>query len=312
MKLSYYTDSLAHLSLEEVLQRITQQGVYHIELATGGWSPAPHLNLTELLTSKTAVLKLQNLLATYQVEIVALNCSGNPLDPRDIGKQHREITINTFKLAEILGVKKIVMMSGLPPATPRDTMPNWITTTMSWPPELKEGLTYQWEEIAIPYWRELVPIAKQHGIEKIALENHGTQLVYNPETLLKLRHAVDPIIGMNLDPSHMFWMGGDPIQSARKLTGAIHHMHGKDLRIEEGPAALNTILETKDIYDTKNRAWNYVAVGHGHDLQWWKSFFSVVRMCGYDDFVSLEMEDFTMSPEDGVNISIKALQQVVV
>ena len=106
MKLSYYTDSLAHLSLEEVLQRITQQGVYHIELATGGWSPAPHLNLTELLTSETAVLKLQNLLATYQVEIVALNCSGNPLDPRDIGKQHREITINTFKLAEILGVKK--------------------------------------------------------------------------------------------------------------------------------------------------------------------------------------------------------------
>ena len=105
MKLSYYTDSLAHLSLEEVLQRITQQGVYHIELATGGWSPAPHLNLTELLTSETAVLKLQNLLATYQVEIVALNCSGNPLDPRDIGKQHREITINTFKLAEILGVK---------------------------------------------------------------------------------------------------------------------------------------------------------------------------------------------------------------
>lgn len=49
----------------------------------------------------------------------------------------------------------------------------------------------------------------------------------------------------------MFWMGGDPIQSARKLTGAIHHMHGKDLRIEEGPAALNTILETKEIYDTK-------------------------------------------------------------
>ncbi len=45
MNLSYVTDSLAHLSLEEVLQKITQQDIYHIELATGGWSPAPHLNI---------------------------------------------------------------------------------------------------------------------------------------------------------------------------------------------------------------------------------------------------------------------------
>ena len=31
------------------------------------------------------------------------------------------------------------------------------------------------------------------------------------------------------------------------------------------------------------------------DLQWWKEFFSVVRMMGYNDWVSLEMEDLTMS-----------------
>ncbi|WP_437272193.1 sugar phosphate isomerase/epimerase family protein [Staphylococcus succinus] len=312
MKLAYYTDSLPHMSLEAVLKKITQQGVYHIELATGGWSPAPHLNLNELLSNDTARADLQSLLAKYGVKIVALNCSGNPLDPRETGKQHREVTLNTFKLAKLLDVKTIVMMSGLPPASPNDETPNWITTTVSWPPELKVALDYQWYEVAIPYWKQLVPIAKQYGIEKIALENHGTQLVYNPETLFKLRQAVDPMIGMNLDPSHLFWMGSDPIQCARKLEGAIHHMHGKDLRIESGPVGLNTVLETKDIKDTKNRAWNYVAVGHGHDLQWWKTFFSVVRMVGYDGYVSLEMEDFTMSAEDGVDVSIEALQQVIV
>ncbi|PTJ84123.1 hypothetical protein BU055_05470 [Staphylococcus succinus] len=312
MNLSYVTDSLAHLSLEEVLQKITQQDIYHIELATGGWSPAPHLNIENLLNDKRELSALKDLLSKYHVQVVALNCSGNPLDPGTLGDEHRKITEQTFELAERLGVKKIVMMSGLPPASPNDEMPNWITTTVSWPPQLKDALEYQWNEVAIPYWKNLVEIAKNHGVEKIALENFSMQLVYNAETLLKLRNAVDPIIGMNLDPSHLLWMGADPIQCARALEGAIHHVHGKDVRIEKGLADINTVLETKEIEDIKNRSWNYVAVGYGQDLQWWKTFFSVIRMVGYDDFVSLEMEDLTMSAEDGIDASIAALKQVVV
>lgn len=312
MNLSYVTDSLAHLSLEEVLQKITQQDIYHIELATGGWSPAPHLNIENLLNDKRELSALKDLLSKHHVQVVALNCSGNPLDPGTLGDEHRKITEQTFELAERLGVKKIVMMSGLPPASPNDEMPNWITTTVSWPPQLKDALEYQWNEVAIPYWKNLVEIAKNHGVEKIALENFSMQLVYNAETLLKLRNAVDPIIGINLDPSHLLWMGADPIQCARALEGAIHHVHGKDVRIEKGLADINTVLETKEIEDIKNRSWNYVAVGYGQDLQWWKTFFSVIRMVGYDDFVSLEMEDLTMSAEDGVDASIAALKQVVV
>ena len=106
--------------------------------------------------------------------------------------------------------------------------------------------------------------------------------------------------------------GADPIQCARRLEGAIHHVHGKDVRIEDGVADVTTLLETREIDDVKHRAWNYVAVGYGQDLQWWKTFFSVVRMVGYEGFVSLEMEDLTMSPEAGVDASIAALKQVLV
>lgn len=59
------------------------------------------------------------------------------------------------------------------------------------------------------------------------------------------------------------------------------------------------------------RAWNYVAVGCGRDLQWWKEFFSVVRMMGYNDWVSLEMEDLTMSVDAGIVSSVQALQQSI-
>ena len=37
---------------------------------------------------------------------------------------------------------------------------------------------------------------------------------------------------------------------------------------------MNGLLELKEVTDVANRTWNYVAVGAGRDLQWWKEFFS--------------------------------------
>jgi sugar phosphate isomerase/epimerase len=48
----------------------------------------------------------------------------------------------------------------------------------------------------------------------------------------------------------------------------------------------------------------------GLDL-WWKEFFSVVGMVGYNGWVSLEMEDFTMSTEAGIRTSVDALQATI-
>ena len=216
-----------------------------------------------------------------------------------------------MELAQRLDVKKIVMMSGLPPAAPGDTVPNWITYTVSWPPVLQDQLNYQWNDVAIPFWNELVAHADNHGVEKIALENFSSMLVWNPETLFRLRDAVGPMVGLNLDPSHLLWMGADPIASARALGDAIHHVHGKDVRLERGLVDVNGLLETKPVTQPAERAWNYVAVGCGQDLQWWKEFFSVVRMTGYNDYVSLEMEDLTMSVEAGIETSIDALKQTI-
>ena len=311
MKLSFCTDSLGHLKFEDMLDTLLGYGITHVEMTTGGWSPAPHINIDELLNDDLAFESFTSALSSRGMEIAALNCSGNPLDPGELGKAHREVTEKTLQLAKRLGVKKIVMMSGLPAAAPGDTVPNWITYTVSWPPTLQDCLDYQWNEVAIPYWRDLVAKAKECGVEKFALENFSSMLVWNPETLLKLRNAVDPMIGLNLDPSHLIWMGADPIASARALGDAIHHVHGKDVRLERGMVEVNGLLETKVVEDVANRAWNYVAVGCGQDLQWWKEFFSVVKMMGYDGPVSLEMEDLTMSLEAGIETSIDALKQTI-
>jgi sugar phosphate isomerase/epimerase len=311
MKLSICTDCMGNLSFPTMLDECVALGVEGIEMTGGGWSPAPHVRTEELLADAGKRKAFLREVEARGLGIAALNCSGNPLEPGELGARHRKDTEHTIRLAGELGVKKIVMMSGLPPAAPGDKIPNWITYTVSWPPTLKDALDYQWNEVAIPYWEGLVRLADQAGVEKFAIENFSAMLVWNPETLFRLRSAVGPKVGLNLDPSHLFWMGADPIAAARALGPAIHHVHGKDARIERGLADVNGLLETKEVEGTVNRAWNYVAVGAGHDLQWWKEFFSVVRMLGYDDWVSLEMEDLTMSVEAGIRSSIDALKATI-
>lgn len=82
--------------------------------------------------------------------------------------------------------------------------PNWITT--SWPPETQTILAYQWNEVALSYWRVLAGLGRRKGI-RFAVEMHGMQLGYNADTLLRLREAVGDVIRVTLDPSHSMWRG---------------------------------------------------------------------------------------------------------
>ncbi|MFS8149186.1 sugar phosphate isomerase/epimerase family protein [Vreelandella titanicae] len=311
MKLSICTDVMADLSFTDMLDKCVELGVEGIEMTGGGWSPAPHFRADELLADKSLLNKKMREIEARGLNIAALNCSGNPLDPGGLGERHRKEIEKTIRLAGEIGIKKVVTMSGLPAAAPGDSVPNWLVYTKSWPEEMPERDRYQWEDCAFPYWHGLVKLADEVGVEKYALENFSAMLVWNPETLFRLRDEVGPKVGMNLDPSHLFWKGACPIAAARALGDAIHHVHGKDTRIERGLADVNGLLELREVTDVVNRAWNYVAVGAGHDLLWWKEFFSVVRMLGYNDWVSLEMEDFTMSTEAGIQSSIDALQQTI-
>lgn len=309
MKLCYVTDSLGHLSFEEMLDEAASLGIQSLEFTTGNWSNAPHLQIDELLKSKVQRKEFMKAIHERGLELETLNCSGNQLNPSEKGVRHQEVVEKTFQLAELYGIKKIVMMSGLPGAGPNAESPNWITT--SWPPENVEILEWQWNEVGIPYWEKTVQLAERHGIEKIALENHGCQLVYNPETLFRLRNHVGTLIGMNFDPSHLMWMNGDPISAVRALDEAIYHVHAKDVRVEKDMNNINGILDTKTIDSFGRRTWNYVALGYGHDIGWWKQFFAVLKMTGYDGPISLEMEDLTMDPQIGVKKSIEVIKQAL-
>lgn len=307
MKLGIKTCTL-DLSYEDALDFCVRENIPMLEIGTGNWSSAPHIDLDTVVSDKGARDKWLREITARGLTLDSFNCSGNPL----AYEKDMDVTEKTFRLAGELGVTKIVMMSGLPTGCAGDKTPVWVTT--SWPPETQTVLDYQWNTVAIPTWQRLVKLAEECGIQKIALENHPYQLVHNAETCLRLRDAVGPMVGMNLDPSHMFWQSGDPMAAARVLgaAGALYHVHGKDARLERYLVDPNGVLDTKTIDRFAGRAWNFVAVGSGHNEQWWSEFLSVVRMAGYDDVVSLEMEDLTMSMMDGHLYSLDILKRAMV
>ena len=133
-----------------------------------------------------------------------------------MARQADEDLCRAIRLAQGLGVPVVNGFSGLPAGAPGDTMPNWVTCP--WPPEFLQMLDYQWNEVAVPYWRELEPYAAEHGV-KIAFEMHPGMLVYNVETMLRLRAATGPALGCNFDPSHLWWNGVDAAAAVRAGRG---------------------------------------------------------------------------------------------
>jgi len=164
--------------------------------------------------------------------------------------------------------------------------------------------------VAFPYWHGLVDFAERHGVSKLAVEMHANQLVYSVPSLLKLRSEVGPTVGANFDPSHLFWMGADVLAAVEALAGAIHHVHAKDTRLEKR-AAVRSLIETLPAPDAAARAWNYVAVGRGHDAGFWSRLAATLRVCGYDGTLSIEHEDYSIDPEEGITRAAKLLREVV-
>jgi sugar phosphate isomerase/epimerase len=307
MKIGMVTDSLGHLSFDEMLDTAARLGIQGVEFNAANWTSAPHLNLKSLLGSASARQAFAAAVKQHGLEIIALNANGNQLHPTEGDKQSQALH-DTIKLAGELGVETVVLMSGLPEGAAGDKMPNWVVS--SWPPETQTMLKYQWEERALPYWTKLAAFAKQHGVKKLAVELHGNQLVYNVPSLLRLRKEIGPIVGANLDPSHLMWMGADPLAAIDALGSAILHTHAKDTFINKPVAALTSRLENGSLMDIPGRAWSYITLGYGNGQQFWKDFCYRLRMVGYDGWLSIEHEDVMLSRAEGVRKSVELLRAV--
>ena len=147
MKIGMITDSLGSLSFDDMLAASAELSLETLEFACGNWSSAPHIDLARMLESEGTRREFMAKVKDHGLSIAALNCSGNPLHPGPQGPKHHQATLDTIRLASLMGIDRVVMMSGLP-GGPGDANPNWIIT--DWPPECLEILKYQWDRKTHP------------------------------------------------------------------------------------------------------------------------------------------------------------------
>ncbi len=298
MELGLYTDSVRHHTFEAALDLAAEVGATGIEIATGGQSSAPHLRIEALLGDAARRATFVRAFTDRGLRIAALNCSAWPMHPIR-GDDHVALIRSTFRLAAELGVTKVVSMSGNPGDGRGATTVNF--TWYPWPSDATDLLDRQWEQ-ALELWRSLADDASANGIERIALELHPLHLVYNVPTLRRMRDAIGPIIGANMDPSHLFWQGMDPLAAIRALGPAVYHVHLKDTEVIADQVALAGVLDSRTFADPADRAWVFRTVGSIHGSEFWSAFIAALREAGYDDALAIENEDAGVTPEEGVRL----------
>ena len=309
MRIGVFTPLLSQLPLAAVLEKRKLLGIDTVELGTGNYPGDAHCKLS-MLENGFALAEFQKLLADHGASISALSCHGNALHPdKARARQDREVSRKTILLAERLGIPVVVDFSGCPGASPHSTAPNWVTCP--WPPDYLKVLDWQWNEVVAPYWIEHGKFAADHGV-KIAIEMHPGFVVYSPETMLRLRSIAGASVGCNLDPSHLFWQGIDPIAAIRVLDNAIYYVHAKDTQLYPANLPRTGVLDTKPYTEERCRGWIFRTCGYGHGAGWWAEFISTLRIFGYDYVLSIEHEDSLLSPEEGLTKAAHFLNGIVI
>ncbi len=277
MKLGVMSALFAGMKLEDVARYCAEVGLDAIELPVGAYPGKPFFEPARVLGSVKLQKRIKSLLAEFDLELSGLAVHGNPVHPdRRIAREHHRAFETAVKLAPKLGTSIVITFAGCPGGARGDKTPNW--ATCAWPNDFQSVLKYQWDGVLVPYWARQAKLAQRHGV-KIAWEAHPGFCVYNPDTLIRLSQRATKAasirgatpLGANLDPSHFFWQGIDPVLAARELgeAGLLYYVHAKDTELDRAQGPVNGYLDARPYDDLKHRSWVFRTVGFGHGDEFW-------------------------------------------
>jgi sugar phosphate isomerase/epimerase len=311
MRLGVFTVPYGNLPLTDALDILAGMGVEAVELGTGNYPGAAHCDPDALLQDAAALRALRSAVQSRGMIISALSQHGNPLHPdAAVATAAHETWQKTVRLASLLEVPVVNAFSGCPGSSDRSEEPNWVTCW--WPTEFSEMLEWQWTEKVLPYWQAEGTFARAEGVQ-IAFEMHPGFVVYNPESLLRLRDAVGPVVGANFDPSHLVWQGIDAVEAIKVIAaaGAMFHFHAKDTYLDRANVAQNGVLDTKPFSRFLERSWSFRTVGYGQTEKVWRDIMSALRTVGYDYVVSIEHEDGLLGIDEGMTKAVQFLNGIL-
>lgn len=325
MKFGVYNAILHDRPLPEAISVVKDLGLTGIELNTGGFLPPVHVpNIDAILTSDAARDDFLALFDGTGVSIAGLNCNGNPLHPNSVvGESHSADVRRSIRLAHRLGQHRVVTMSGLPAGEPRGQRPNWIVN--AWNSASLDVLDYQWD-VAATFWHDVDLEARDLDV-KVALELHPQNLVFNPPTMRELiERAQTTNIGVELDASHLFWQQMDPLAVVRDLGDIVVHAAAKDVRVNPA-VSIYGVLDNRfrRLGENEQRvnlggdewvnewpvdsAWDFVALGRGHDVAYWAEFITALNEVDPHMMLNIEHEDVSLGRLEGLEVAANVIHE---
>lgn len=175
-----------------------------------------------------------------------------------------------FDLADELGVSVVASMSGFNPE--RDWKGN--------------------VQLFAERFGPVAELAESRGM-KVAFENwmgFGARLPFkpvnmggSPDTWDAWFEAVpSEALGIEFDPSHLYWQGIDHIRALREYASRVYHVHAKDTELYP---------ERRYRGGVNGNYFQFRIPGYGEIH--WPRFISTLDEIGYDGGVAIEHEDFT-------------------
>jgi sugar phosphate isomerase/epimerase len=311
-RIGMVTEAMADRSLVDVMNWVIREApaITELEIGTGAYAPTSHCDMHSLLRDGGARRAWLGEIEARGLRIGALNAWGNPLHPDEsIARIHDSVLRNTIRLAGALGVDRVVALAGCPEGAPGDRTPHFAAG--GWLPYLEGTFQSQWEQRVLPYWSATAELARAENPDLlVCLELHPGTVVYNVETFDQIA-MVGPSLAANVDPSHFFWMGMDPIAVVEHLGARAGHCHGKDVVFSSRNLALNGLLDRRWPRPPEAMPWNFAVVGRGRDEQWWTRFAAHLCGGGRVETIAIEHEDPFVSAEIGVREAADVLTRAL-
>ena len=312
MQIGVFNDGLSHLTREAAFGWCADHGIGRIEMGVGGWArAADQLDVDALLREPAARDRLAGELREHGLGLSCVNAAGNPLHPDPaIGARHAARVRAAIELAHLLGVDRVVTMSGCPGSRDGGATPVFAPWALT--PDDESLWEWQLGHRLAPFWADLCAWALRAApAVRICLELHPGASAYSPGSFLRLAEHAGPNLGVNFDPSHFWWQGIDPHEVIAQLGPRIGFAHGKDTLVHADRVRRDGVIDFRFPVDPATASWHFAAVGTGHGVEEWAHLLAALRAAGYDGDVSIEHEDPRVGAEEGIELSLAGLRDAL-
>lgn len=274
MQIGFLTNALRQRALPEIIEWAGANGFASLELAA--WPRNDNDTDPSLDVVNLNQMRADELNASAREHNLTFSCitfCPNTLD-RDPQKRaaHIQHLYRIMDAAHMLGINTISTFIGRDEAKTQqenfDAMVKVFTPLLGY--AMERNIRIAIENCPMPGWQ---------------FEGLPGNLAYAPllwdEMFARLPQEN---FGLNLDPSHLVWLGVNYYDVVPQYASRIFHTHAKDTEIYADKRAYDSILNSG--WDTW---WKYRLPGKG-EIDW-KRWANVLRASGYDGVLSIEHED---------------------